>query len=180
MKVDIEKLNQAREKYLEEKIKREHHSISDYVSEIHHGSEPDNFWDDPHTDGSFTREPLTDKVEALVIGGGIGGLAMAVRLHDAGCTDVRIIEKGADFGGAWYWNDYPGAQCDIDASIYLPLLEEMDYVPKNKYAHVSEIPRTCDLLERSTIFITSAVPDGCEGVTCQMTEAVDGHHQPRR
>ena len=139
MKVDIEKLNEAREKYLEEKIKREHHSISDYVSEIHHGSEPDNFWDDPHTDGSFTREPLTDEVEALVIGGGIGGLAMAVRLHDAGCTDVRIVEKGADFGGAWYWNDYPGAQCDIDASIYLPLLEEMDYVPKNKYAHVSEI-----------------------------------------
>ena len=134
-----EKLEAARKKYAEEKAKREHHSLDDYACEDAHGSVPDNFWDDPHTDGTFTREPLTKEVEALIIGGGIGGLAMGVRLHDSGCTDVHIVEKGADFGGAWYWNDYPGAQCDIDASIYLPLLEEMNYVPKHKYAHVSEI-----------------------------------------
>ncbi|MGI9432917.1 MAG: flavin-containing monooxygenase, partial [Myxococcota bacterium] len=43
------------------------------------------------------------------------------------------------FGGTWYWNRYPGAQCDIEAYIYLPLLEELGYVPKEKYSHAPEI-----------------------------------------
>ena len=55
----------------------------------------------------------------VVIGGGFGGLLAGARLKDAGITDVRIIEKGGDFGGTWYWNRYPGAQCDIE-SLHLP------------------------------------------------------------
>ena len=53
--------------------------------------------------------------------------------------DIRIIEKGGDFGGTWYWNCYPGAQCDIEAYIYLPLLEETGYIPKEKYSFAPEI-----------------------------------------
>src|SRR5262249_49906937 len=53
--------------------------------------------------------------------------------------DVRIIEKGGDFGGTWYWNRYPGAMCDVEAYIYLPLLEELEYVPSEKYARAPEI-----------------------------------------
>ena len=50
-----------------------------------------------------------------------------------------MIEKGGDFGGTWYWNRYPGAQCDIEAYIYLPLLEETGYIPKEKYSYAPEI-----------------------------------------
>ena len=38
-----------------------------------------------------------------------------------------LIEKGGDFGGTWYWNRYPGAACDTESYIYLPLLEETGY-----------------------------------------------------
>ncbi len=82
---------------------------------------------------------MTDTVEVVVIGGGFGGLLAAARLKEAGVTDVRVIEKGGDFGGTWYWNRYPGAQCDIEAYIYLPLLEETNYVPREKYSFGPEI-----------------------------------------
>src|ERR1700726_4811966 len=95
--------------------------------------------DDPYVDPGFTREPLTDEVGVLIIGGGFGGLLAAARLREAGIDDLRIIEKGGDFGGTWYWNRYPGAQCDIEAYIYLPLLEETGYVPKEKYSFAAEI-----------------------------------------
>ena len=53
--------------------------------------------------------------------------------------DIRFIEKAGDFGGTWYWNRYPGAQCDVESFVYFPLLEELDYVPKERYAHAPEI-----------------------------------------
>ncbi len=56
---------------------------------------------------------------------------------------MRIIEKGGDFGGTWYWNRYPGAQCDVESYVYLPLLEETAYVPTEKYAHAPEILEHC-------------------------------------
>ena len=68
----------------------------------------------------------------VIVGGGFGGLLAAARLHEAGVEDIRIIEKGGDFGGTWYWNRYPGAQCDIESYIYLPLLEETGYIPEGK------------------------------------------------
>jgi cyclohexanone monooxygenase len=61
------------------------------------------------------------------------------RLREAGVKDIRMIEKGGDFGGTWYWNRYPGAQCDIESYIYLPLLEETGYIPKEKYSYAPEI-----------------------------------------
>jgi len=95
--------------------------------------------DDPYVEPGFIRDSLTDEVEVVVIGGGFGGLLAAARLKDAGVRDVRVIEKGGDFGGTWYWNRYPGAQCDIESYIYLPLLEETGYMPQEKYAHAPEI-----------------------------------------
>jgi len=74
-----------------------------------------------------------------VIGGGFGGLITAARLKTAGFAKVRIIEKAGDFGGTWYWNRYPGAACDVESYIYLPLLEELGYVPKEKYSRAPEI-----------------------------------------
>ncbi|MDQ0714873.1 cation diffusion facilitator CzcD-associated flavoprotein CzcO [Streptomyces luteogriseus] len=98
-----------------------------------------HFDDDPHAEPGFTREPLTDQVDVLVVGGGFGGLLAAARLREAGLRDIRLVEKGADFGGTWYWNRYPGIHCDIESYVYLPLLEELGYVPKWKYAPGEEI-----------------------------------------
>src|SRR3954471_1303717 len=96
------------------------------------------YLDDPYVE-PLTREPLTDEVEVVVIGGGFGGLLAGARLREAGVEDLRVIEKGGDFGGTWYWNRYPGAMCDVESYIYLPLLEEIGYVPKEKYSHAPEI-----------------------------------------
>jgi cyclohexanone monooxygenase len=95
--------------------------------------------EDPYADPDFTRAPLSDHVEVAIIGGGFSGLLAAARLREAGVDDFRIIEAGGDFGGTWYWNRYPGAQCDIESYCYLPLLEELGYIPKEKYSYVGEI-----------------------------------------
>ncbi len=95
--------------------------------------------DDPYGDPNFSRAPISEDLEVAVIGGGFSGLLAGARLREAGLDDFRIVEAGADFGGTWYWNRYPGAQCDIESYCYLPLLEELKYIPKEKYSYVSEI-----------------------------------------
>ncbi len=100
-----------------------------------------HYLDDPYVAPGFTRAPLTDDVEVVVIGGGFGGLLAGARLREAGIGDIRIVEKGGDFGGTWYWNRYPGAACDIESYVYLPLLEEIGYVPVEKYSRAPEILR---------------------------------------
>ncbi len=98
-----------------------------------------HYIDDPYVQPGFSREPLEDDVDVVVIGGGFGGLLTGARLREAGIKDIRIIEKGGDFGGTWYWNRYPGAACDVESYIYLPLLEELNFVPKEKYTRAPEI-----------------------------------------
>ncbi|MEI9993697.1 MAG: NAD(P)/FAD-dependent oxidoreductase [Rhizomicrobium sp.] len=97
-----------------------------------------HYLDDPYV-APVARAPLTDAVEVVVIGGGFGGLLAGARLREAGVEDIRIIEKGGDFGGTWYWNRYPGAACDIESYVYLPLLEEMNFMPVEKYTRAPEI-----------------------------------------
>ncbi|WP_327088964.1 NAD(P)/FAD-dependent oxidoreductase [Nonomuraea sp. NBC_01738] len=98
--------------------------------------------DDPHTPLT-PREPVTDHVTVAFIGGGFAGLVTGARLKEAGVDDVRIVEKGGDFGGTWYWNRYPGAQCDTASFVYMPLLEETGHMPSEKYAHGPEILDHC-------------------------------------
>ncbi len=85
------------------------------------------------------RPPFDEDVDALVVGGGFGGLLAGARLRGAGLDRVRIVEKGGRVGGTWYWNQYPGAQCDIESYIYMPLLEELGVVPTERYARAPEI-----------------------------------------
>ena len=94
--------------------------------------------DDPYCE-PLARAPIQDERDVIIVGGGWVGMMTAARLNQAGVTDVRIIESGADFGGTWYWNRYPGAQCDIESYSYLPLLEETGYVPKLRYSYAPEI-----------------------------------------
>ena len=75
-------------------------------------------------------------------------MVTAARLVEAGIKDVRIIEKGGDFGGTWYWNRYPGAQCDTASMVYMPLLEETGHMPTEKYAHAPEILEHCRRIGR--------------------------------
>src|SRR5690349_25174240 len=94
------------------------------------------------------REPKRDHVTFAFIGGGFAGLTTAARLVEAGIRDVRVIEKGGDFGGTWYWNRYPGAQCDTASFVYMPLLEETGHMPSEKYAHGPEILEHCARIAR--------------------------------
>jgi cyclohexanone monooxygenase len=125
-----------REKYRIEREKRLREDGNEQYVEVK--GEYSHYLDDPYV-APIKREPVSDDVDVLVIGGGFGGLLAGARLKEAGIKDVRIVEKGGDFGGTWYWNRYPGAQCDIESYVYLPLLEELNYVPKEKYSHAPEI-----------------------------------------
>jgi cation diffusion facilitator CzcD-associated flavoprotein CzcO len=89
------------------------------------------------------RAPKTDDVTFTFVGGGFAGLVTGARLKEAGVDSVRIVEKGGDFGGTWYWNRYPGAQCDTASFVYMPLLEETGHMPTEKYAHAPEILEHC-------------------------------------
>ena len=93
---------------------------------------------DPYVEPT-EREPVTDDVTVAFVGGGFAGLLTAGKLVEAGVDDVRLVEKGGDVGGTWYWNRYPGAQCDTAAMVYLPLLEETGHMPTEKYTHGPEI-----------------------------------------
>ena len=98
---------------------------------------------DPHTPFA-ERAPVTDHVTFAFIGAGYAGLVVGARLKEAGIEDYRLIEKGGNVGGTWYWNRYPGAQCDTAAMIYMPLLEETGHMPSEKYVHGTEIREHCE------------------------------------
>lgn len=97
------------------------------------------FSEDPRVKQSLQREPISETSDAICIGGGFGSLLAAVRMKKSGLETIRIIDEADDFGGTWYWNRYPGAACDIESYVYLPLLEELGVVPTEKYAHAPEI-----------------------------------------
>ncbi|MGY0488564.1 flavin-containing monooxygenase [Streptomyces sp. WG-D5] len=96
---------------------------------------------DPYAGPTVERAPLTDTVDVAVVGGGFGGILAGARMRGKGVAKVRIVEQGGDFGGTWYWNRYPGIHCDIEAHVYLPMLDETGYVPEWKYAPGDEIRR---------------------------------------
>ncbi|KIW94912.1 uncharacterized protein Z519_04891 [Cladophialophora bantiana CBS 173.52] len=82
-----------------------------------------------------------EHVKYLILGAGCGGLLFAIKLIKAGITasEIRIVDAAGGVGGTWYYNRYPGLMCDIESYCYLPLLEEMEYIPKHKYAYGYEI-----------------------------------------
>ena len=114
------------------------------------------FVDDPYIDSVLERDSIHEELDVFIIGGGFGGLLMGARLSEAGIDNFLLVDKAGDFGGTWYWNRYPGAQCDIESYVYLPLLEEVGYIPKEKYsfgpeifAHAKRIGAHFDLYRRT-------------------------------
>ena len=128
--------DQLRDRYRAERDKRVRSDGNDQYQMI--AGDFAHYLEDPYV-APIDREPLFDEVQVAIIGGGFGGLLAGARLREAGIDDLRVIEKGGDFGGTWYWNRYPGAACDVESYIYLPLLEEVGYIPKEKYSKAPEI-----------------------------------------
>ena len=130
-----------RRKYAEERARRiRPDGIAQYVETAGAFA---RFAEDPWVDGEFAREPLTDEVDVAVIGAGFGGLLTGARLRELGVESVRLIDRAAEVGGTWYWNRYPGIACDVESYVYMPLLEELGYIPADKYAKGSEIFAHC-------------------------------------
>jgi cyclohexanone monooxygenase len=128
------------QRYRDEREKRLRDDAEQQFVEVTHESPYANAYleNDPYSE-PVDRDPITDERDVIIIGGGWVGMMTAARLIQAGVRDVRIVESAADFGGTWYWNRYPGAQCDVESYSYLPLLEETGYIPKLRYSYAPEI-----------------------------------------
>ncbi len=141
---DPSTIAEVKARYEAERAKRlrdeglaQYHSLNEYHLER-----------DPWADPDFHREAVTEEVDVVVLGGGWAGMLAGINLRRRGIERFRIIDKAADFGGTWYWNRYPGCMCDVDATIYLPLLEETGYMPTEKYASAAEIFGYAQMLGR--------------------------------
>ena len=139
----------------------------------------EKLYEDPNADPNFTRDPIKKEMDVAIIGGGYGGLLSGAELRRAGVEKICIIERGADIGGTWYWNRYPGAACDVESYIYLPLLEEIGGMPKQKYAtapeiweHTKKIARKFDLY-RDALFQTVATDVSWNDETQKWTVVTD-------
>ena len=140
MTITAEKKAELLDKYIAERDKRLRPDGNDQYVRIQ--DQLSHYLDDPYVEFR-EREPKSDHVTFVFIGGGFAGLVTGARLKEQGIDDVRIIEKGGDFGGTWYWNRYPGAMCDTASFVYMPLLEETGHMPTMKYAYAPEILAHC-------------------------------------
>ncbi len=127
-------LERVRAKYRAERDKRVDPNRAEILDPATHAE----LLDDPYSP-VVPREPKRDEVDAVVVGGGFGGLISAAELRKQGLDRIRIIEKAGDVGGVWYWNRYPGAMCDVESYVYLPMLEELNYIPAHRYSYAPEI-----------------------------------------
>ncbi len=139
MSIDFD-ADQLRDRYRAERDKRLRADANEQYQEIK--GEFAHYLDDPYVQ-PMQREAVVEEVEVGIVGGGFGGMLIAARLREQGVNDFRMIEKGGDFGGTWYWNRYPGAACDVESYIYLPLLEETGFMPASKYTPAPEILAHC-------------------------------------
>lgn len=112
--------------------------------------------DDPHMPVE-ARDPLCEDLDVAVLGAGWSGIMAGVHLRNAGISNFRLIEHAGDVGGVWYWNRYPGIQCDNDAYCYLPLLEETGFVPTKKFSDGYEIQEHCQRVARKYGLYESAL-----------------------
>jgi cation diffusion facilitator CzcD-associated flavoprotein CzcO len=130
-----------RERYRQERDKRMHpQGQRQYRRPI--GAFAQVYEADPHMPVA-PRDPITEDIDVAIVGGGWSGIMAAYHLKQAGVTHIRNIDHAGDFGGVWYWNRYPGIQCDNDAYCYLPLLEETGFMPSKKFADGRDIFHYC-------------------------------------
>lgn len=102
---------------------------------------------DPYTP-VMPRAPITGETDVVILGAGYCGMMVGAQLRQAGIDNFYNVDHGGDFGGTWYWNRYPGIQCDNDALCYMPFLEETGYMPTRKFADGIEIQAHCQRIAR--------------------------------
>jgi len=117
---------------------------------------PVNYVADPHKPVQ-PRAPLCEEIDVIVLGAGWGGIMAAYHLTQAGVTNFRNVDTAGDFGGVWYWNRYPGIQCDNESYCYLPLLEETGFMPSKKFADGWEIYSYCKSIAQQYGFADKAL-----------------------
>jgi cation diffusion facilitator CzcD-associated flavoprotein CzcO len=145
----------ARNKYLQERDKRLNpEGQKQYVQPV--GEFADNYDADPNMP-VVPRAPVVEDVEVAILGGGWTGILAGYHLKNAGVSNFRHIDHAGDFGGVWYWNRYPGLQCDNDAYCYLPLLEEMGFMPSKKFSDGYEIYEYIQSIARRFDFYKGAL-----------------------
>jgi cation diffusion facilitator CzcD-associated flavoprotein CzcO len=127
----------VRAKYLAERDRRLVEGRSE-IRDLQRDAHFSNYRDDPFTP-RIERGPVNDEVDVLIVGGGIAGVLAGANLRKAGIERIRIVDQAGGVGGTWYWNQYPGVMCDVESYMYIPLLEEFDYVPTRRYAWGEEI-----------------------------------------
>ena len=120
------------------------------------GAVAGSFAADPHKPIQ-PRAPLTEETDVIILGAGWGGIMAAYHLTKAGVTNFRNVDTAGDFGGVWYWNQYPGIQCDNESYCYLPLLEETGFMPSKKFADGWEIHEYCKTIARKFGFADRAL-----------------------
>lgn len=144
-----------REKYKHERERRlRSEGQNQYIRPS--GDIVDDFAADPHMPVA-PRDPVCEDIDVIILGAGFGGILAAYYLKQAGVTNFRNIDTAGDFGGVWYWNRYPGVQCDNDAYCYLPLLEETGYMPSQKFTDGYEIYQYCKLIAEKFDFHRQAL-----------------------
>ena len=127
-----------RTKYYVERDKRKNEKggaqyINDGPGDLH-----DLYNHDPHMPVA-PRDPIVEDLDVAVLGAGFSGVMAGYYLTKEGVSSFRNIDHAGDFGGVWYWNRYPGIQCDNESYCYLPLLEETDFMPSRRFAPGPEI-----------------------------------------
>ncbi|MHB8438653.1 MAG: flavin-containing monooxygenase [Acidimicrobiales bacterium] len=127
----------VRAKYLAERDKRLVPGRSE-IRDLRAEASFARYRDDPFAP-LVDRDPVVDEVDVVIVGGGIAGVLAGANLRKAGVERIRIVDQAGGIGGTWYWNRYPGVMCDVESYMYIPMLEELDYVPKHRYAFGEEI-----------------------------------------
>jgi len=132
-----------REKYRQERDKRIiREATNQYVRTTGNlagaAGDDEAYEGDPHM-AVVPRDPISENLDVAILGAGWTGILAGYHLKQAGVSTFRNIDHAGDFGGVWYWNRYPGLQCDNDAYCYLPLLEQMGFMPSKKFADGFEI-----------------------------------------
>lgn len=158
--IAIQKMSEPtiRQKYDEERDKRYHpEGLGQYVIDLATSDKFKHFQADPWVRPESSSQASSsdcgpnvpqkaalkdgDFFTFLIVGTGYGGILFAANLIKAGVepNHIRLVDTAMGFGGTWYWNRYPGLQCDVESYIYMPLLEDTGYVPQYKYSFGPEL-----------------------------------------